>query len=217
MAIELGGYPWILIGIMFLELLFIFIPALIASKIENTSIHEELKFMGFQKNEDSLLNNIMKVLAGVSIGFILFLIGGYVIFIFKNIVVKNIFGNAFVKKAEEGTINTTPIAPNLFQLIIIIIMHILFVSVCEEAFFRGFIIKKFERKIKTGVAILFSSIFFAFYHIPPILVPVSTIVTYFGYYFIFGVILSSLFKIFNNSLIPCVIAHGLFNILILIF
>ena len=119
MAIDLGVYPWILIGIMFLELLLILIPALIASKIENTSIQKELKFMGFQKNDDSQLNNIMKVLAGISIGFILFLISGYILFFFKTLVVENILGYMFVKNAEEGTINTTPLAPNLFQLIII--------------------------------------------------------------------------------------------------
>jgi len=54
MVIKLGANPWILIGLMFLELLFILIPALIASKVENTSIKDEIIFMGFQKNEDSI-------------------------------------------------------------------------------------------------------------------------------------------------------------------
>ena len=62
MVIELGANPWILIGLMFLELLFILIPALIASKVENTSIKDEIIFMGFQKNEDSIPKNTLKVL-----------------------------------------------------------------------------------------------------------------------------------------------------------
>jgi len=217
MVIKLGANPWILIGLMFLELLFILIPALIASKVENTSIKDEIIFMGFQKNEDSIQKNIIKILVGVSLGFIFFLIGGYVIFFFKNIVVENLFGSRFVKKAEERSISTTPIEPNPLQIIIIITLHIVLVGICEEAFFRGFMIKKCEKKVKKGFAILLSSVCFALYHTPPFLVPITTIITYFGYYFTFGVLLSIIFKIFNNSLIPCAIAHGLFNALIIIF
>lgn len=216
MAIELGANPWILISIIFLELLFIFIPTLIASKIENTSIKDEIIFMGFQKNEDSIQKNLIKIFIGISLGFIFFLIGGHIIFFFKNIVIENLFGSGFVKKAEEGSINTTPLKPSLFQLIIIITLHIILIGVCEEAFFRGFIIKKLERKVNITSAILFSSVCFTLYHTPPFIVPITTIITYFGYYFTFGVLLSVLFKIFNNSLIPCIIAHGFFNALILI-
>ncbi len=217
MAIELGANPWILIGLMFLELLFILIPVSIASKVENTSIKDEIIFMGFQKNEDPIKKNIMKVLAGICLGIVFFLISGYIMFFFRNIIIKNLFDPQFVKEGEEGSINTTPIEPNLLQIIIIITLHIILVGICEEAFFRGFFIKKCERKVKTFSAILLSSVCFAFYHTPPFLVPITTIITYFGYYFIFGVLLSIIFKVFNYSLIPCTIAHGLFNALILIF
>jgi membrane protease YdiL (CAAX protease family) len=217
MAMELGANTWILIGIMLLEILFIIIPALIASKVENTSIKDEIIFMGFHKNIDSIQKNIIKVLVGIGLGFTFFFISGYIIYLFKNIIVKSLFGSGFVKKGEQGGINTVPLEPNLFQLIIIIILHILLVGICEEAFFRGFIIKKCEMKLNQVFAILFSSVCFAFYHTPPFLVPITTIITYFGYYFTFGVLLSVLFKIFHNSLIPCAIAHGILNTLILIF
>ena len=216
MAIELGANPWILILIMFFELLLILIPALIASKIESTSVKDEIVFMGFQKNEDSIQINIIKILIGIGLGFTFFFISGYIIFFFRNIIVKSIFGSGFVNQGEKGAIKTVPFEPSVSQMLLIIALHFLLVGICEEAFFRGFIIKKTEKKVRLVFAILLSSACFAFYHTPPLLVPITTIITYFGYYFTFGVLLSVLFKIFHNSLLPCVIAHGLFNTLILI-
>ena len=64
--------------------------------------------------------------------------------------------------------------------------------------------------------ILFSSLIFAFYHVPPFLVPLSTIFTFFGYYFTFGILLALVFMLFDFDLVPCIIAHSLFNILLLI-
>ncbi|MFX1337817.1 MAG: lysostaphin resistance A-like protein [Promethearchaeota archaeon] len=217
MAIELGANPWILISIMLFELFFIIIPALIASKVEKTSIKDEIVYMGFQKTEDTKQKNILKIVIGISLGFTFFLISGYIIFFFKNILIENLFGPEFIKSGEKGAIKTSPFNPNIFQLIIIISLHFILVGICEEAFFRGFIIKKCERKMKKGSAILLSSVCFGFYHTPPFLVPITTIITYFGYYFTFGILLAIMFKIFHNSLIPCIIAHGMFNTLILIF
>lgn len=217
MAIELGANPWILIGLMFGELLLILIPALIASKIEKSSIKEQLIFMGFQRNKDPILKNIIKVLAGILIGFIFFFISGYIAFFFKKVIIENLFGTNFYKEGQKGSINSQPIRPTFFQLIIIIILQFLIIALCEETFFRGFIIKKIEKKTNNIYAILFSSICFAIYHTPPFLVPLITIIVYFGYFFTFGVLLSITLKVFDYSLIPCIIAHGLFNTLILIF
>ncbi len=216
MTIELGANPWILIGLMFLEILLVLIPAIIASKFENTTFKEEIVFMGFKRNKDPLRKNIVKILAGIGIGFIFLLIGGYIILFFKYLIVENLLGTVFVNQGEEGSINTSPLEPSILQIVILIVLQVLLVGVCEEAFFRGFIVKKLEIKIKSIYAILLSSICFALYHVPPFLVPISTIITYFGYYFTFGILLSAVFVLFNRSLIPCSIAHSTYNILILI-
>ena len=68
MAIQLGENPWILIGLIFLEILFVIIPAYISSKIERKTFKTLLFEMGFQKNDDVLI----KVIAGLSIGVIFF-------------------------------------------------------------------------------------------------------------------------------------------------
>ncbi|MBY8986283.1 MAG: CPBP family intramembrane metalloprotease [Candidatus Lokiarchaeota archaeon] len=209
---QLGENPWFLIGLIFLETLLVFIPALISSKIEKKTFKKLLSEMGFQRNEEIFI----KIIAGLSMGILLFFLGNFLILFFRNIIVENLFGAGFIEQGQEGAITTTPIQPDVYQLSILIILQIIIIAPCEEAFFRAFIIKKFQVKIKLIYSIIISSTFFAFYHVPPILVPVTTIVTFFGYYFIIGVILALIFLYFNFSIIPCSVAHSCFNILVLL-
>jgi membrane protease YdiL (CAAX protease family) len=210
MGVQLGENPWILIGLIFLEILFVIVPAFISSRIEKKSFNTLLSEMGFQKNKDYSL----KIIAGLGIGVIFFFSGDFILIFFRNIVVENLLGAGFIKEGQEGIIGTTPIQPNLLQVIIIALLQIIIVGPCEEAFFRAFLIKKINAKFKIAYSIIISSIIFAFYHVPPFLVPLATIITFFGYYFIFGVLLALIFVYFNYSLIPCSIAHSCFNIML---
>ncbi|MGV9142216.1 MAG: CPBP family intramembrane glutamic endopeptidase [Promethearchaeota archaeon] len=217
MVINLGQDPWILILLTFLEILLILVPAFIASKIERTSLHQEIFEMGFNEEYKSFRDLFTKILVGASLGIGFFLFGRYIYFFFRTIIVENLFGTEFVDQAQEGAISTQPIEPNFIQILFIIILNIFVVAICEEAFFRGFIIKKLENKIPKWGSIFLSSIFFSLYHVPPFLVPLTTIITFSGYYFTFGMILGVIFKIYKNSLIPVIISHALFNTLLLIF
>ena len=216
MVLELGQNPWILICITFLELLLIVIPALIASKVEKKTFKEEIIEMGFIKSDDQSISLIFKIIAGLMVGFVFFLIGGFIIYFFKDIIVEFIFGAIFVQAGEEGAISTAPINPDPLQILVIIILQVVIVAPCEEGFFRGFIITKTDQKLKTSWAIILASTCFAFFHTPPFLVSIATIISYFGYYFTFGILLSLVFKFFDDSLIPGLIAHAFFNILIFI-
>ncbi|KKM16824.1 hypothetical protein LCGC14_1681950 [marine sediment metagenome] len=211
-VIQLGENPWILIFLMFLELLFIILPGLISSTVEKKPFKEVILDMGFQKNDDILI----KIVTGFFIGSIFFLCSNYIILFFRDFIVRTVFSSEFVEQGQSGRIGTTPIQPNFIQIIILIILQITIIGPCEEAFFRGFLIKKIENRLKLHYSIIISSIFFAFYHVPPFLVPITTIITFFGYYFTFGILLSLLFVNFEYSLIPCSIAHSCFNIFILI-
>ncbi|MFW9988235.1 MAG: lysostaphin resistance A-like protein [Candidatus Odinarchaeota archaeon] len=212
MVVQLGENPWILIGLITLELLFIIIPALIFSKLERRPFQEIIKDMGFQENE----NLLIKLTAGLGFGILFFFIGNYIIVFFKDFIVRNLFSSRFVEFGKEGAISTEPIHPDIIQLTIIIILNILIIGPCEEAFFRGFLIKKFKTKLNLIFSIILSSLIFTLYHVPPILVPITTIITYSGYYLVFGVLLSLIFVYFEYSIIPCSIAHSCFNILILL-
>jgi len=212
MAIQLGENPWILIGLIFLELLFIIMPAYISSKIEKKSFKILIFEMGFQKNEDILV----KIIAGLSIGVIFFFFGNFIVIFFQHIIIENLLGEKFIAEGQEGVINTLPIQPDLIQIIILVILQIIIIGPCEEAFFRGFIIKKLNIKVKVIYSAMISSIFFSLYHVPPFLVPLTTIITYFGYYFVFGILLASIFIFFDYSLIPCSISHSCLNVLLLL-
>ncbi|MFX0022575.1 MAG: lysostaphin resistance A-like protein [Candidatus Hermodarchaeota archaeon] len=213
MALQLGEHPWILIGLIFLELLFIILPALIFSHLKRKSFMDELAEMGFKKNEKLLL----KIVFGFSFGIVFFFLSSPVIFLFRDLIIKALFGNEFVELGQQGAISTTPIQPNALQLAILIILQTIIIGPCEEAFFRGFLIKKFNLKLKVAYSILISSFIFTIYHVPPFLVPYQTFITYFGYYFTFGLLLSSIFLYFDYSIIPCAIAHSFFNILLMVF
>ena len=200
------------VGLIFFELLFVILPALFLSNLKKTSFMDELNEMGFQKNNKLF----RKIISGLSFGIFFFFTSGYIIIFFRDLIIRVLFGNEFVEIAQEGVISTAPIQPNNIQLILIIILQVLITGPCEEAFFRSFLIKKFNTKLKQVYSILLSSSIFTLYHLPPLLVPIPTMITFFGYYFTFGLILSSIFLYFDYSIIPGSIAHSLFNILLMI-
>jgi len=216
MTIDLGENPVILIILTLLESLLIIIPALITARIEKKSFKKVLSEIGFTNQNTNLLLIIKKVFYGIIVGITLFIAGVFISFFFTEIIVGNLFGNAFIEQAIESSINTELENPTFIHLAIFILLQIIIVGPSEEGFFRGFILKKIEAKLGIVMASVLSSICFAFYHTPPLIVPISTIVTYFGYYFTVGCLLGLIFIWFDSSLIPCSVAHSLFNILILI-
>ncbi len=217
MAIDLGKDPIILISLSFLEILLILIPALIASKVEKKPFLVELKEMGFQKTPTTLRKMLLKVVFGFLIGIIFFFISSFIMFIFVKYIVQILFGTQFVEEGINNAISTSPNSPTIIQLIVLVAIQVVIVAPCEEGFFRGFIIRKSRKKMKLLYSITFSSIIFSIYHVPPFLVPLSSIITFFGYYFFFGIFLSLSFVLFKNSLLPSSIAHSTLNILILLF
>ncbi len=222
MTIQLGENPWILILLTPLELLYIFIPAFITAKIEKTSLRTQLKNIlllnpeRYKLSKDFVLKIVLKIIIGLILGTVLFLIGAY-IFLFFRVIIEILFGKRFVSEAEINAISTEVLQPNLLQVIILIILQLTIVALSEEAFFRSFLILKLKKKIKYGASIIISSIIFALYHTPPFLVPISTVITYFGYYFSLGIIISLIFLSFRKSLIIVIICHGFYNILLIIF
>ncbi len=217
MSLNLGQEPIILIFLTLFEIFFIVIPALIAKFPDKCSFKDELLEMGFTKSQQNIRKQTFKILVGFSIGVIFLLIADYLIIFFKYIITENLFGSEFLQKAEEGAIDTTPVSPNMLEMLIILILQIVIIAPCEEGFFRGFIAKRFYKKNQRIIAVFLSSFCFAMYHVPPFIVPFQTIFTYFGYYFIFGMILVSFYKFFDYSLIPVVVAHATFNICLFLF
>ena len=217
MAINLGKDPNILILISFAEILFILVPSLIAAKIEKTTFTVEVKKLGFKIKNRKLKNIILKICEGIFIGFLFFFISQLLLTFYMRFIIQNLFGAQFVEEGIGNAISTQPINPNFIQSSLLIAIQIIIIGPCEESFFRGFVINKSENKVKLIYSIILSSFLFTIYHVPPFLVPLTTIITFFGYYFTFGILLSLVFVAFKGSLLPSSIAHSSLNILLLIF
>jgi membrane protease YdiL (CAAX protease family) len=222
MTILLGENPWILILITPLELLLIFIPAFITAKVEKTSLLAQfknillLKAEGHRLSKNSVIQKILKITMGLIWGVILFLIGTY-IFLFFRFIVENLFGTYFISHAEGNAISTQVFQPTMVQIIILIIFQFIIVALSEEAFFRSFLLVKLSKRIKLWFSIIISSTLFTLYHTPPFLVPISTIITFSGYYFSLGLFLSLVFIFHRKSLLLVIICHGVYNMLLIIF
>ena len=217
MAINLGIDPNILILISFAELLFILIPSLIAAKIEKTTFIFEVKELGFNVKNSKFKKIILKICAGMVIGVFFFFISNFLLTFYMRFIIQNLFGAQFIEEGIGSAISTSPVNPNYIQLALLIAIQIGIIGPCEEAFFRGFVINKSKNKVKLIYSIILSSFLFALYHVPPFLVPLTTIITFFGYYFTFGILLSLIFVAFKGSLLPSSIAHSSLNVLLLIF
>jgi len=217
MAINLGKDPNVLILISFAEILFVLVPSLIAAKIEKNPLLVEVKALGFNAKNPKLKNIVLKIIAGILIGMFFFFISDLLLTFYIRFIIQNLFGAHFIEEAIGNAISTSPVNPNFIQLSLLIAIQIAIIGPCEEAFFRGFIINKSKNKVKLIYSIILSSFLFTLYHVPPFLVPLTTIITFFGYYFTFGILLSLVFVAFKGSLLPSSIAHSSLNILLLIF
>jgi len=217
MAINLGKDPNVLILISFAEILFLLVPSLIAAKIENKPFKVEIKELGFNVKNPKFKNIILYIIAGILIGVFFFLISDLLLTFYMRIIVQNLFGAQVIEDGIGNAISTSPLNPTFIQLALLIAIQIIIIGPCEEAFFRGFVINKSNNKLKLIYSIILSSFLFAIYHVPPFLVPLTTIITFFGYYFSFGILLSLVFFAFKGSLLPNSIAHSSLNILLLIF
>ncbi|TFG16760.1 MAG: CPBP family intramembrane metalloprotease [Promethearchaeota archaeon] len=214
--IQLGENPWVLIILSTLEILFIIVPSLISSWISRTNMKQELHQIGVELSFSNLINKLIKVVLGIFIGIGLVLLSILILFFFRDIITIYVFSEEFVSEGTENAISTQLLNPTPLQFFIFVLIQFLIIGPCEESFFRGFIILKLKPKMPLFYAIVISSVFFALFHVPPFLVPISTIISYFGYYFTIGFILALVFTYSNFSLIPGSLAHSVFNFLILL-
>lgn len=214
--VQLGENFWYLIILMILELIILLVPVYVSSILEKKSIKVEFKEIGFFRGSKGIFNLVLRIILGIDVGIFLYIFAGLFLFLYKDILITSLFGTQFVEEGVSNRINAAPINSNLLEIIFIIILQVLITSPSEEGFFRGFLIQKFNRKLKLKYTVLISSALFTFYHLPPFLVPVTTIITYFGYYFLLGFLLALIFIYSNKSIMICIISHSIFNIFILV-
>ena len=111
----------------------------------------------------------------------------------------NSFKEAF-DALESMTLNLVT-AQSLPEFILVVFVIAVTPAICEEFFFRGIILKNFERITKPLKAILFTGLLFAFFHFHPFhIVPLIAL----GYFLSFIVF-------YSGSIYPAIICHFLNN------
>ena len=212
---QMGNDNLNLIFLTFLELLLVIIPIIIMNLMDKKPLIVHLKSMGFDFSRFSYQEALLSIFEGIGVAIILFLIAGLLTDVSFTII-SSIFGDAFIQDAVSNLIDVSPTEPSILELIIIIFLQFLIVAPCEEAFFRGFIFKKLHYKVNYIFSLVLSSTIFAFYHVPPFIVPYSTIFLYFWYFFTFGILLALLYSLNRELLLPCILTHAIFNTIVLI-
>jgi membrane protease YdiL (CAAX protease family) len=214
--IQLGENPWVLILLSTLEVLLLIIPIFLSSRVSQTTLKQELHLIGMEISLSYHKKKLAKATIGVAIGAGLVLLSPYILYFYRDLVIASVFHEEFVTEGIENAINTQPLTPNLLQLVILVLIQFFIIGPCEEGFFRGFVTIKLKGRLKLRYTMLVSSTLFALFHVPPFIVPLSTIISYFGYYFVIGFILAIVYVYSNFSLLPGSLAHSFFNFLILL-
>lgn len=212
---QLGSDNLNLIFMTFLELLLLIIPIIIMDLIDKKPLIDHLKSIGFDFSRFSYKKSFLCIYEGIGVAILFFLIAGFLTDVSYTLI-SSIFGDAFIQDAVSNLIDVSPNEPSPLELIIIISLQFLIVAPCEEAFFRGFIFKKLHYKLNYIFSVVLSSTIFAFYHLPPFIVPYSTIFLYFWYFFTFGILLTLLYSLNRELLLPCILTHAIFNMIVLI-
>ena len=201
------------------ELIFIAIP-MIVFKLQKKDLKYEFRHR-IIPNEMLHRNfwfRLVDIIMGIFIGIVFYYFGGLLAFTIKKIVIDT-QGEEYYNNASEGSVNTTPPPPPpdpliIWTLIIVgVILIFVTVAFAEEFCFRGVLLKEFNHKNKIFGVILSSALFMLF-HVFPGIVPWATFLTFWLYYFVFGVLLSLVTLFQKGDLIVSIVAHGTFNSII---
>lgn len=198
------------------ELLFILIP-LMVFKLQKKNLKYEFRhrIIPNERLTRSWKLRTLDVLLGVFIGVGFYFLGEFMASSIQKLIIQW-KGEDFYQNAVAGSVNTIPPPPPPKPLIIwtIIVIGIIFmfatVSLSEEFLYRGVILKELGHKSKFW-ALMGSSAIFMIYHVFPGIVPWVTFITFWSYYFVFGLILGGIALIQKGDLITAIIAHGVFD------
>ncbi|MCX7798526.1 MAG: CPBP family intramembrane metalloprotease [Melioribacter sp.] len=85
-------------------------------------------------------------------------------------------------KLLESTYINLIVAHSFFEGLLIVFVVAVIPALCEEVFFRGYVLSSFGYKLKPFLSAFVTAFFFGIYHFNPYgLIPLVTLGTYFGY------------------------------------
>lgn len=165
------------------QLLFILLPALIMTKSFYTDVTNAVR-VRLARPKDFIIYTVGMI-------FLIPLIQSYMYI--QTYLVKTIAQNNDIVKSLKNAMDQLDkmvsssyeglLTPhNVLDGLVIIIVVSVVPAICEEAFFRGFVLRSFEFKMKAFWAALLSAVFFGLYHFNPYgLVPLIALGWFFGF------------------------------------
>jgi membrane protease YdiL (CAAX protease family) len=184
------------------QILFILYPAILLSKLVYENVASVLRLKMPNPKEVGLLAVGMIVLIPLLQEYLH--IQNYIItkFAESNLFVKGIkdFLDTLDKYVEQSYTQILT-GNNIFEMVLIVITVAITPAICEEFFFRGFVQKSFEFKLKPLWAIFLTAAFFGLYHFNPYgLLPLIVIGMYLGFavYISDSIIVSVVLHFLNN-------------------
>ncbi len=165
------------------QILFILLPALIFAKFVYTDVTSALRVKLPGIKEIGLFIVGLIILTPLLQSFI------YIQnFLFTKLAENFAFFNSIRKlldeidKLVESAYGSLLEANSLYEGSFIVFIVAVVPAICEETFFRGFVQKSFEQKIKPFGAALITAVFFGFYHFNPYgLIALIALGLYFGF------------------------------------
>ncbi len=150
------------------QILFILFPALLLSKMVYEDVTTVIRFRYPTKNQIIIFSAGMIILIPLLQNYL------YIQNYFIEQIAQN---NEFIHhlkqlidkldKLVEETYGNILKADNFFDALLIVIVVAITPAICEEVFFRGFVQKSFEQKLKPYWAALITALFFGLYHFNP--------------------------------------------------
>jgi membrane protease YdiL (CAAX protease family) len=207
MGVDLAGSAGEFFVFALFELVF-FVGPLVVMKLKHQDVGEQVRKRVFPRGTPTR-GLALDILLGVAVGYALVVTGGW-IYIWNRQLIIQVFGPDYFATGQAGGVNTAPPSMTPVELWLGILVQFVLVGFCEEFFFRGIL---FSEGRKRGLlwGVLASSGVFAVYHVFPGVVPVQTLVSFWFYYFYFGVMLALLYHCRRGSLVAAVVAHGMVN------
>ncbi|MHA1753741.1 MAG: lysostaphin resistance A-like protein [Candidatus Helarchaeota archaeon] len=149
------------------------------------------------------------ILVSISIAISMIIIAPYIIYL-SEILFLIVFGEELLQQAQENLNEFITIIQNPLDVFLIIIMCFFVIALSEELFFRGFLQDSIKSSKKWRT--ILSAIFFSLYHLITSF-NLYSVIYMFGYYFIWGIILSLEFYFCRKQLIFPILTHGLFDLI----
>ncbi|MGE5440378.1 MAG: type II CAAX prenyl endopeptidase Rce1 family protein [Bacteroidota bacterium] len=165
------------------QMLFILLPAIIFTKAIYTNVSAHIRIKPVNLQETVIFSLGLFILTSLLQSY-LFLQNAAIIKLAE--AYPSINGiKSYIDKIDkivESSYNTLLTSKSILESLLIILVVAVVPALCEEFFFRGFVQRSFELKLRPFTAALITAFFFGLYHFHPYqIVPLTALGLYFGF------------------------------------